>query len=127
AGFENVFDSEVTAIHEARGTMSCRVGPIELETPLVRAETGSRLRIGISAGDILLATCPPAGLSARNLLSGRLLSLEQRDAIVIARVDCGVEFSVHLTLGARDSLQLQPGRQVWVIVKTHSCHLLAEM
>jgi len=32
---------------------------------------------------------------------------------------------VHLTLGARDSLELAPGRQVWVIVKTHSCHLLA--
>jgi ABC-type molybdate transport system ATPase subunit len=57
-------------------------------------------------------------------LPGRLLSLEQRDAIVIARVDCGIELAVHLTLGARDSLGLVPGRQVWVIVKTHSCHLL---
>jgi ABC-type molybdate transport system ATPase subunit len=45
--------------------------------------------------------------------------------VVVARVDCGVEMSVHLTLAARDSLQLTPGRQVWLIVKTHSCHLLA--
>ena len=127
AGFENVFDAKVTSIHEERGTMMCVLGgsQVELETPLVRAEVGSKLRVGISAGDILLATSAPVGLSARNILPGRLLSLWQRDMIVVARVDCGVEMSVHLTLAARDSLELRPGRQVWLIVKTHSCHLLA--
>jgi len=126
AGFENVFDAEVTSIHEERGTMMCRLGAgkVELETPLVRAEVGSKLRVGISAGDVLLATSAPVGLSARNILPGKLLSLWQRDMIVVARVDCGVEIAVHLTLAARDSLQLAPGRQVWLIVKTHSCHLL---
>jgi molybdate transport system ATP-binding protein len=132
AGFENIFDAQVMALHEDRGTMTCRVGSarfesaqVELETPLVRADLGGKLRVGISAGDILLATSAPVGLSARNILPGKLLSLSQRDAIIVARVDCGVELSVHLTLGARDSLELAPARQVWVIVKTHSCHLLA--
>jgi molybdate transport system ATP-binding protein len=126
-GFENVFDAQVTSTHEERGTMICTIGAgnVELETPLVRAEIGTKLRVGISAGDILLATSAPVGLSARNILTGRLLSLSQRDMIVVAHVDCGVEMSVHLTLAARDSLELRPGRQVWLIVKTHSCHLLA--
>jgi molybdate transport system ATP-binding protein len=162
AGFENVFDAEVTSIHEERGTMTCKVtasglgrarlpavpanpnegnsttevvpsrddepvghlAQIELETPLVRAEVGSKLRVGISAGDVLLATAAPVGLSARNILPGKLLSLWQRDMVAVARVDCGVEMSVHLTLAARDSLDLAPGKQVWLIVKTHSCHLL---
>jgi len=134
AGFENIFDAEVTSIHQERGTMTCRVADngdalkptnsVELETPLVRAEIGTKLRVGISAGDILLATSAPVGLSARNILPGRLLSLSQRDAIVIASIDCGVDLAVHLTLGARDSLALAPGKQVWIIVKTHSCHLL---
>jgi ABC-type molybdate transport system ATPase subunit len=30
----------------------------------------------------------------------------------------------HLTLAARDSLALEPGREVWLVVKTHSCHLM---
>ena len=126
AGFENVFEAQVTSIHEERGTMTCKIGggKLELETPLVRAEVGSNLRVGISAGDVLLATSAPVGLSARNILPGKLLSLWQRDMIVVARVDCGVEMSVHLTLAARDSLELVPGKQVWLIVKTHSCHLL---
>lgn len=108
----------------AHGENSTRAR-VELETPLVRGQVGTKLRLGISAGDILLATSAPVGLSARNVVPGKLLSLSQRDAIIVARVDCGVELSVHLTLSARDSLELVPGRQVWVIVKTHSCHLLA--
>lgn len=131
SGFENIFDATVASIHEDRGTMTCSFrtsenAPVELETPLVRSEPGDHLRIGISAGDILLATEKPGGLSARNILRGRLLSLNQRDAIIVARINCGIEFAAHLTLSACDSLGLAPGRQVWVIVKTHSCHLLAE-
>jgi len=111
--------------------LTCRVGSarfessqVEIETPLVKAAPGTKLRVGISAGDVLLATSAPVGLSARNILEGKLVSMWQRDMIVVAQVDCGVEMFVHLTLAARDSLELRPGRQVWLIVKTHSCHLL---
>jgi hypothetical protein len=31
----------------------------------------------------------------------------------------------HLTLAARYSLQLRPGNTVWLVIKTHSCHLMA--
>jgi molybdate transport system ATP-binding protein len=126
AGFENIFDATVTAAHEERGTMTCRLAghKADLETPLVRAEEGTRLRIGIRAGDILLAIRPPAGLSARNVLRGKITSLTRRDVIIAARVDVGVEMEVHLTLAARDALQLAPGLEVWLVVKTHSCHLM---
>lgn len=125
-GFENILDAKVMASHPGRGTMTCRLSnsSLELETPLVRAEIGSSLWIGIRAGDILLATVRPQGLSARNIIVGRVISLEQRDVIVTAKVDCGVVMEVHLTLAARDSLELQLGREVWLIVKTHSCHLM---
>jgi len=127
-GFENIFDAVVESIHPERGTMTCCVagegGPVLLETPLVRGGVGSLLRVGIRAGDILLATVPPVGLSARNVIPGRITSLDQRDVIVCARVKCRVEMEVHLTLAARDSLQLAPGREVWLVIKTHSCHLM---
>jgi molybdate transport system ATP-binding protein len=128
AGFENIFDAVVEAVRPERGTMNCRIagdaGGVVLETPLVRGGVGSMLRIGIRAGDILLATSPPTGLSARNLIPGRIQSLEQRDVIVSARVKCRVEMEVHLTLAARDSLELIPGKEVWLVIKTHSCHLM---
>jgi len=126
AGFENIFDVSVIAAHEERGTMVCQLSEskVEIETPLVRADVGSALRVGIRAGDILLASLPPVGLSARNIIPGRVVSLAQRDVIVVATVNCGVEMEVHLTLAARDSLQLQPESEVWLVVKTHSCHLM---
>jgi molybdate transport system ATP-binding protein len=128
SGFENIFDVTVVALNEGRGTMTCRLAntEVELETPLVRAEIGSRLRVGIRAGDLLLATEHPRGLSARNILPGTIRRLAQRDVIVAALVNCnGAELEVHLTLAARDDLRLNSGQNVWVVVKTHSCHLLS--
>jgi molybdate transport system ATP-binding protein len=134
AGFENIFDVVVQELHPERGTMTCLLPqqrphsatfpPPALETPLVRAGVGSALRVGIRAGDILLATSKPEGLSARNVIPGRITAIERRDVIISARVDCGVEMEIHLTLAARDSLQLAAGRQVWLVIKTHSCHLM---
>jgi molybdate transport system ATP-binding protein len=127
SGFENIFDATVISLHQDRGTMTChlRSGTVELETPLVRAEAGAHLRVGVRAGDLLLATENPRGLSARNILPGTIRRLEQRDVIVSATVDCGgTQFEVHLTLAARDALQLHADKDVWVVVKTHSCHLL---
>ena len=128
SGFENIFDATVVALHESRGTMTCRLGKseVELETPLVRADVGMRLRVGVRAGDLLLATEKPQGLSARNIIDGTIDTLEQRDVIIAVIVDCGgVKFEVHLTLAARDSLNLAPEKKVSLIAKTHSCHLMA--
>ena len=132
AGFENIFDATVEAIHEDRGTLTCRLesSDVLLETPLVRAAVGAKLRVGIRAGDILLATAEPREISARNIFQGTVVSAERRDMIVLARVKCGgpsvsLELAVQLTLAARDSLRLIEGRAVWLVVKTHSCHLMA--
>jgi ABC-type molybdate transport system ATPase subunit len=58
------------------------------------------------------------------VLEGRILSLEQRGTMVIVRVDCGVTFIVHVTPGAARALELSAGRLVWLVLKTHSCHLV---
>jgi molybdate transport system ATP-binding protein len=130
AGFENIFDATVWMVHEDRGTITCRL-PAEkpeqfvlLETPLIRAEMGSRVRVGIRAGDILLAIVKPEGLSARNVIAGQIASVERRDMIISVRIDCGIEMEVHVTLAARDALQLAASRDVWLVIKTHSCHLM---
>jgi molybdate transport system ATP-binding protein len=130
AGFENIFDGAVAALHEDLGTMTCRIaGGVQLEVPLGQVRVGDAVRIGIRAGDILLAKAKPEGLSARNLLPGTMVSLVRRDVTVITRVRCGgaatgLEMEVHLTPGAQQSLDLIPGREVWLVIKTYSCHLL---
>ena len=130
AGFENIFEATVWLVHEDRGTITCRLPGkqngtfVLLETPLIRAQAGTLVRVGIRAGDILLAITKPEGLSARNVIAGQIVSLERRDMKIAARVNCGVEMEVHLTLAAKDALHLDPGKEVWLVIKTYSCHLM---
>jgi molybdate transport system ATP-binding protein len=126
AGFENILECVVTESHVELGTMTCRIknSNVSLEVPLSRVDMASPVRVGIRAGDILVSTVLPQGLSARNVFAGSIVSLRQQDATVIAEVDCGARFTVHLTPGARNSLGLEVGKQLWLVVKTYSCHVL---
>ena len=126
AGFENLLGGTVMDVRESDGVMRVRLegSASEIEVPLGYASAGDRVRVAIRAGDILLATELPKGLSARNVLAGRIVSLDQRGNMVVARVACGVVFTVHVTPGAARALELAPERQVWLVLKTHSCHLV---
>jgi molybdate transport system ATP-binding protein len=126
AGFENLLSGTVLDLREPDGVMRVRLAnaACEIEVPLGHAAPGDRVRVAIRAGDILLATEPPRALSARNILEGKIASLEHRGTLVIARVDCGVIFTVHVTPGAERVLALAVGKKVWLVLKTHSCHFV---
>ena len=132
SGFENLFSGVVVELREADGVMRVRLvkGACEIETPLGHAALGTTVRLAIRAGDILLATERPHGLSARNVTAGRIISLQQRGTMFIAQVaaDAGgaVVFTVHLTLGAKRALELEVDRPVWLVIKTYSCHVLED-
>ena len=96
-----------------------------LEVPLVARPPGFRVRLAIRAGDILLATHEPLGLSARNILPARVASLRRQGPSVTAEVDAGAHFVVQLTPAAADSLNLHTNDRVWLIVKTHSCRVVS--
>ncbi len=127
AGFENLFTGRVVEHREPDGVMRVLLdgSDCELEVPLGRAEMGDLIRVAIRAGDILLATQLPYGLSARNVLPGRVESVETRGTVVNVTVNAGVRFTVHVTPGAARSLELAPDSVVWLVVKTHSCHVVS--
>jgi molybdate transport system ATP-binding protein len=125
-GFENVFDATVRSIDEAQGTMICQLGrsATQLEVPLGRTEPGAAVRIAIRAGDIILATEQPHGLSARNAFQGKVLSIRREGVPAIVMVEASATFEVHLTPVSVEDLKLRTGAQVWVIIKTYSCNLV---
>ncbi len=127
AGFENLFDATVSAIHEDRGTMTCALADstLELEVPLTNTPPGARLRVAIRAGDIMIATEHPHDISARNVFPGTIAAMRTEGHSTMLTMDAGPTFQVQMTLGARDDLHLQIGAKVWLIVKTYSCHLVA--
>lgn len=126
AGFENLLPGRVLEHRPTDGAMrvALHLGHCELEIPLGTAQVGEPVQVAIRAGDILVATQVPHGLSARNILAGKVESLETRGSIVVAKVDAGARFTVHVTPGAVRSLALAPGLKVWLVVKTHSCHVV---
>ncbi len=126
AGFENVLPARVMEHRPADGVMRVALEgeACEIEIPLGDAAPGSPIRVAIRAGDILLATEAPHFLSARNILPGAIESLETRGVLVEAGVKAGAAFLVHVTPGAVRSLDLAPGKLVWLVIKTHSCHLV---
>ena len=128
AGFENYLTAEVLELREADGVMRARLerSSTELELPLGYAAVGDRVHAAIRAGDILLATQRPAGLSARNILQGTIDSVELRGATVVCRINAGATFLVHVTPGALRSLEIVVGKLVWLVIKTHSCQLVDE-
>jgi len=127
AGFENVFDATITDRRPDAGTMLCTLSGsgTELEVPLAKGDVGDPVRVAVRAGDILLATEPPRGLSARNVIHGRIIALAREGPTVVARIDAGAPFVVHVTPSAVDALGLVAGRQAWLIVKTYSCRIVS--
>jgi molybdate transport system ATP-binding protein len=128
AGFENVFHAVVVERRDRAGTMECRIEgtATELEVPLNAAGVGTPIRIAIRAGDILVGIEEPRGLSARNVLRGRLVELTAHGPTMVAIVDAGARFIVHLTPTGVEALHLKSGDHVWLIVKTYSCRIVAD-
>jgi molybdenum ABC transporter ATP-binding protein len=132
SGYENILDAVVEKTHAELGTMTCRVAgtALLLESPLANNAEGESACLALRAGDILVATSRPSGVSARNVLSGRIRVIEERAGMVELRVRCAAgdgpetDFCVHITRGALQNLDLQPGQAVWLIIKTHSIQFL---
>jgi molybdate transport system ATP-binding protein len=127
AGFENLFDATVSALHEDRGTMVCALSgsALELEVPLTHTQPGAQMRVAIRAGDIMIASSRPHGISARNVFPGTIASIRTEGHSAIATVEAGRTFEVRLSIGSREDLHLQGGAQIWLVIKTYSCHLVA--
>jgi molybdate transport system ATP-binding protein len=130
AGFENLLDAVVVRRDAFAGVMVCRLigtsgATVDLETPLANVDVDHAVRIAIRAGDIIIATERPRGLSARNVLAGTIASLSQQGSIVRAEVKIGVPLEVHLTPTAAHALGLRAAEDVWLVIKTHSCRLVS--
>ena len=129
AGVENVFEGTVLSRSESAGTMlvelsgggaeTCRV-----EVPLGRADADGRVRLAVRSGDILLATREPRGLSARNVLAGRVERVERRAEQTLVHVRSGVVWAAGVTHQSVQELDLRAGAHVWLALKTLSFSVL---
>jgi molybdate transport system ATP-binding protein len=123
---ENLFDATVEASLPGEGLtrVVTRAG-LRLDAPPGAWLPGTPVVVGLLAEDVLIATGPVPGLSARNVLPGRVESVQVVQGTALVRVAAGETLLVKVTAQAARSLALEPGRSVYAVIKTHALHLLA--
>ena len=125
-GLENILSLEVLGHVPDGGLTRLRMGKEVLEVPLSDAPVGSSLRVGFRAEDVIVAPEPPGPTSARNCLQGRILTMEEDGGEVRVTVYCGEKVLALITPASRRSLDLKEGKEVTLLLKVRSCHLLDE-
>jgi molybdate transport system ATP-binding protein len=128
-GIENLLPGRVVAHDEAGGITRVRTeaGLDVVVTLVAERPPETPVTLAIRAEDVLVATGPVTGLSARNAYAGRLLSIDRTGVDVTLRcaLDAGgAEMLARITPAAVASLGLRPGSPVWLAVKSHSIRLI---
>ena len=125
-GFENILPARVRtqAPHATVLTLGGTGDGPDLTVHRFDAEPGHPVSVGLPANDILVATQPVAGISARNRLEATVTAVETIGHKVVLRVElvglATPEVVVELTPDALTELALSPGRRVWLLLKSSS-------
>jgi molybdate transport system ATP-binding protein len=116
-----VIEGEVLGTDANSGVTQLRVGAGVLQVIDTHAKPGTRLRVQLLARDLILAGSEPRDLSVRNVLPGSVRSITHEAGADLVEVQLG-EFSVlaRVTQAATAALALQPGREIWVLIKAVS-------
>ena len=122
ARFDNVVAGEIEPGREGDDRLILRSGEALLVVPRgASAPPAGAAVYAVAPEDILVSTQPPAHVSARNVLSGKVVSqdVSSKGAWVCIAAH-GIEWTVRLTRAAAEELELHPGATAWLAIKTHA-------
>ena len=117
---ENILEARLTASDPAAGTSTIRVGNIQLTGPATGVSPGAPITISLRAGDIILSLGAPPMMSARNAIPAAIQDLRDAGGRALAHFDIGANLVAEITPAAARELQLRPGVQVHLIIKSNS-------
>jgi molybdate transport system ATP-binding protein len=115
-----VLEAEVRGHDDVAGITHLATPAGELRLARLELPLGARLRARIRARDVMIATRPIEGVSALNLLPGRILELapQGRGVIELAIEVRGARILALVTRKSVEELGLAPGRAVTAVVKS---------
>jgi molybdate transport system ATP-binding protein len=126
--FENVLTGVVT--ESGNGSARVWIGEgLELSVPDTGLEPGAELVLGLDADDVLVSRAPLAGISARNVLRGRIGRIEhgpRAAQLEVALDPDGVQrLLVGITPASVRELGLERGGACWLVFKASSLRVLS--
>jgi molybdate transport system ATP-binding protein len=108
---------------DASGLAILRVGDAELNVDFDGANLGQRIQIQVLARDVIVAVERPSGLSVRNMVAARVVSVTpDAGRAVLVELDIGrtATLLARITAGASQELGLSTNKQVWALIKAVS-------
>ncbi len=121
-GVENTFSLLVANSDKQRGVTELEIGNQMLIIPFVDIKIGNPVPIAIRAEDIIISLEPNLPISARNILRGTIVAVD--DQVIVSILVEGYSLSVKITHEAREQLQLRNGKEVYCVIKANSINLL---
>ena len=108
---------------DASGLATLRVGNAVLTVEVDAAQPGHGVQIQVLARDVIVATEVPRGLSVRNVVPARVISIAPDSGrAVLVELDIGgaATLLARITERAVNELALKPDQQVWALIKAVS-------
>ena len=123
-GVENILPGAVVAQKDGIASVSIEGRQIEAVSRLL---PGAKVTVCLRPEDVTLTVPEPkaAASTARNRLSGRLVTTSHLDSQVRVTLDCGFPLVALITQRSCAELGLAPGREVVASFKASSVHLIA--
>ncbi len=100
------------------------VGPVSILAPPDGYVAGDTVRVMLRPEDVILGA--PSGGSARNTLSGIVVSVEPRGFYSLVRVDCGIPVTAAVTKQSMERLSVTPGDAMDVAFKLTALHVIPQ-
>ncbi|MEM7567765.1 MAG: TOBE domain-containing protein, partial [Pseudomonadota bacterium] len=102
----------------ADGLTEIRLGGERALLPAFEAEPGERVRIRVSAQDVILSRTRPEGLSALNVLPARVTEIsEDADGVGVGLAIGTDRLLARITARSLRTLGLRPGDTCYAIIK----------
>jgi molybdate transport system ATP-binding protein len=120
ASLDNLLEGQVVETHSDGSPGIVKVGGARLVAPTGNRQFGEKVVLAVGAREIIIATTPPVGISARNILPGKVTSVSGDSPRRMVTVISGAEFVVEVTGAAVSQLGITPGAEVYLVIKSSS-------
>ncbi len=114
---QNIVQVRLVSGDRAAGLCLVATKNVELVLPFFEGSPGEIFYLDIPASEIILAMQKPQGLSARNILPGRVSKIQHIGERVFIEVNAGFDLRVEVMEKTLEMMNLQPASRVFLIIK----------
>jgi molybdate transport system ATP-binding protein len=117
-----ILPATVAAHHPQHQTSQLAFAGGMIAVPYLDLPLGCPVRARIAADQVIIALAPVAGLSVRNQLPARVISLTKNGGLVDVLLDIGCPLHAELTVDACQDLRLVADMAVMALIKSAAIH-----